>query len=307
MIKENDIVTTRNDRSQIVHYNNPFFYCFAVQQCYMPSKTYHATEHWHEDIEFLYVIDGQIDYFVNGEKIELKAGKGICVNSKRIHSNHSEIGEFCEFYCVIIHPSYLAISNYIEQKYVAPVLSHSSFDYLLLNRNDWTKDIINDIEHLFQYAEPKTLELEIMEASFRTLRYIYNNIDLSGTEKATSPMYVDTFKAMMLFIQDHYMEKISLDDIANSGNVGKTLCAKIFKKYVSSTPGDYLIRYRITKSLELLTKSDMSITEVAYATGFTSASYYTKTFRELIGTTPNHYRGGQGTFTPVPSVPSPSW
>ena len=86
------------------------------------------------------------------------------------------------------------------------------------------------------------------------------------------------------------MEKISLEDIARAGNVGKTLCAKLFKKYVSKTPGEYLIFYRIQKSIELLTDTNMSTTEISYATGFSSASHYTKTFRELMGCTPLKYR-----------------
>lgn len=86
------------------------------------------------------------------------------------------------------------------------------------------------------------------------------------------------------------MEKISLEEIAAAGNVGKTLCAKLFKKYVSMTPGDYLIYYRIQKSIELLTKTDLSTTEISYATGFSSASHYTKTFHEMMGCTPLRFR-----------------
>jgi transcriptional regulator GlxA family with amidase domain len=56
------------------------------------------------------------------------------------------------------------------------------------------------------------------------------------------------------------------------------------------TPWEYLIHYRIQKSIELLTKTDMSITEIGYATGFASASHYTKTFREMMGCTPAKYR-----------------
>ena len=86
------------------------------------------------------------------------------------------------------------------------------------------------------------------------------------------------------------MNKISLDEISYAGNVGKTLCAKIFKKYTSKTPGDYLIYYRIQKSIELLTTTSLSTTEISFSTGFSSASHFTKTFRTLMGYTPLQYR-----------------
>lgn len=55
------------------------------------------------------------------------------------------------------------------------------------------------------------------------------------------------FKSMLLYIQEHYHEKVSLEEIADVGSVGKTLCAKLFRTYTSKTPGEYLIHYRIQK------------------------------------------------------------
>lgn len=290
MINSSDIITIRNDKSQVVEYNNPLFECFAVKSYYAANKTYHVTEHWHEDLEFLYVIDGELNYNVNGKSIMLRTGEGICVNSKRIHSNHSVPGKACAFYCSIIHPSLLCNSKYIEQTYLAPLLGSNSFDYLLLSRNDWTHVIIDELERLFESSDPKTIELDILEASFRIWKNIYKHVEILPITVETNSLKISTFKSMILFIQNHYMEKISLEEIAAAGNVGKTLCAKLFKKYVSMTPVEYLIYYRIQKSIELLAKADLSITEISYTTGFSSASHYTKTFREMMGCTPLKFR-----------------
>lgn len=98
MIDSSDNIKSRNDKSQIMDYNNPLFCCFA-QKSYLTADTlYVIPEHWHEDIEYFYVAEGKLEYSVNGEKIVLKAGEGICVNSKRIHSNKSIRGEYCIYY-----------------------------------------------------------------------------------------------------------------------------------------------------------------------------------------------------------------
>ena len=76
MTNLSDIITTRSDRSQIVEYNNPLFECFAVKSYYAANKTYYVTEHWHEDVELLYIIDGELEYRVNGKSIILHAGEG---------------------------------------------------------------------------------------------------------------------------------------------------------------------------------------------------------------------------------------
>jgi transcriptional regulator GlxA family with amidase domain len=85
-------------------------------------------------------------------------------------------------------------------------------------------------------------------------------------------------------------EKISLKDICDSGNIGTNLCTQLFKKYTNMSPIDYLRCYRIEKSLELLRDTDMTITEIAYATGFNGASYYAETFRKYAGYTPTQIR-----------------
>ena len=290
MTKSSDLITIRNDKSQIVEYNNPLFECFAVKTFYGSNKSYHVTEHWHEDLEILYIIDGELKYKVNGKPIILHAGEGICVNSKRIHSNHSIPGKSCAYYCSIFHPSLLSASKYVEQTYLAPLLGPNSFDYILLNKNDWTRVILEELERLFEETDPKAIELDILSTSYKIWKAIYSNVELPAIKSEPASSKINTFKSMILFIQEHYMEKISLEEIASAGNVGKTLCANLFKKYVSMTPGEYLIYYRIQKSIELLTKTDMSITEISYASGFSSSSHYTKTFREMMGTTPLKYR-----------------
>lgn len=290
MIKSSDFPTFSADKSEIVNYNNPLFYCSAKQSYYNAENTYIIPEHWHEDIEYLYVLEGTLEFSVNGETILLHSGEGICVNSKRIHSNRSPQGESCLFYCVIIHPSYLCASHYIEQKYVSPVIGPNAFHYLLLNKSNWTAQILDELETMFHNPDANDMELEIIEVSFRILRLIYQNMRSELPQQNASVQYVNTFKTMVTYIQEHYVEKISLEDIALSGNVGKTLCAKIFMKFASTTPGDYLIHHRIMKGLELLKESELSITEISYATGFNSASHFTKTFKTLIGVTPNKYR-----------------
>lgn len=291
MTKTREIVTIRSDKSQIFEDRDPLFLCIGGRNSYTSDTISYASEHWHEDIEFLYVQEGKLDFIVNGKELELKAGEGIFVNSRRIHSNWSKLGEYCIFIYGIVHPSILTASPYIEQQYIKPLVSSSTFDYILLNKNDWTGEIIEEIENLMEKDQKASVEIGVIECAYKFIRLIYENVDMSKQINPVSPVYTKTFQSMLSFIQEHYMEKISLDEIAKAGNIGKTLCAKLFKQYVAKTPGDYLISFRIMKSMEMLSGTDMSVTEIAYSTGFTSASHYTKTFREIIGCTPMKYRG----------------
>lgn len=298
MIEKKDVPVLRSidqtefqkDKSQKLNYQNPMFQCIAAVSNYSENVDYRIPEHWHEDFEYLVVLDGKLNYNVNGQSITLNKGEGIMVNSRRIHANNSPIGEHCLLAYAIIHPSYLCASPYIEQKYVEPVLSAKSFDYLLLLKDTETEFILDEFLGLFEKDSDEAAELEIIEMSYRILRFLYKNYRPALNAASNAPVYAEEFKAMLTYIHDNYSGKITVDEIAAAGNVGKTLCSKLFKKYTSKTPGDYVINYRIAKGMEFLQDSSRSITDIAYSLGFTGASHFTKTFREITGVTPHVYR-----------------
>ena len=62
----------RPDYSQVIEYNNPLFYCYFDKHRYPKENAYRVGEHWHEDIEIMYVTDGVLNFRVNGENFLLK-------------------------------------------------------------------------------------------------------------------------------------------------------------------------------------------------------------------------------------------
>jgi transcriptional regulator GlxA family with amidase domain len=99
-----------------------------------------------------------------------------------------------------------------------------------------------------------------------------------------------SLKRMLGFIHGHYMEKITLDDIAASGMMCRSKCCRLFKQTLRRTIFEYVLHYRIRKSLSLLTDTGMNITEIAGRCGFNSASYYTELFNKIVGMAPREYR-----------------
>ena len=92
--------------------------------------------------------------------------------------------------------------------------------------------------------------------------------------------------AMIGYVQKNYSNKILLKDISTAGNCCKTKCTELFKKYLTTSPMLYLNQYRLEKSIFLLQNTEMSITEIAYACGFSNTSYYCELFHKNYGITP---------------------
>ena len=116
---------------------------------------------------------------------------------------------------------------------------------------------------------------------FSCLAFFFFNRKIADTER---------IKTMMSFIHDHYGEKISLENIAGSANISARECARCFRRCINSSPNEYLIEYRLRMAMRLLLESDRSVLEISEETGFSSASYFTKTFREALNCTPKEYR-----------------
>ena len=78
--------------------------------------------------------------------------------------------------------------------------------------------------------------------------------------------------------------------MAKVQNVSRGECCRFFKKMMGMTISDYLLEYRIAKSVELLESGHNSISDIAHAVGFHSASNFTALFKQKTGVTPREYR-----------------
>ncbi len=94
---------------------------------------------------------------------------------------------------------------------------------------------------------------------------------------------------MLALIHHNYPKKLSLEEIAGAVSVGKREALCCFQACMQKTPFEYLMEYRIEMSKKLLKDSEETVTEIAMATGFSSAAYYGKVFREACKMTPGAY------------------
>ena len=101
-------------------------------------------------------------------------------------------------------------------------------------------------------------------------------------------------KEMIGFLEEHYSEKLTLKEIAQSAGLGERECGRCFSRSIGMPPIEYLNRYRIRQAARLIVQSPDPIGEIAAQCGFSSDSYFGKLFREQIGCSPREYRKRKG-------------
>lgn len=248
--------------------------------------------HWHEDVEFIVMTEGEMTYWVNGVSYEMKKAQGMFINARQIHYGYSANGKDGEFICVRFHPSLICVTEELRRKYVLPVTGRENRDcLLLLPENQEQQEMLELLCQARRLCEQRAEELELELASIflKLWRFLCRQMKISENDEREQDHRLPGLYQMMAYIQENYGEKITLGDIAREGKVCKSSCCKVFQEYLHKSPVAYLMEYRIRKSMEML-DSPAAITEVAMNCGFSGASYYAETFRRTTGITPGEYR-----------------
>ncbi|MEJ2604830.1 MAG: helix-turn-helix domain-containing protein [Gammaproteobacteria bacterium] len=91
------------------------------------------------------------------------------------------------------------------------------------------------------------------------------------------------------YVQQYYDQRIYSNVVARQCEMSSSHFSRAFRQTFDITFQDYLLRYRIGEACRQLRSPDVSITDVAYAVGFTDASYFTKIFTRYVGVSPSAY------------------
>lgn len=92
------------------------------------------------------------------------------------------------------------------------------------------------------------------------------------------------------FIEAHYDQQITLADIAKAAFLSVSRLAHLFKEEMGITLVDYLTSVRISNAKQLLLATDKSCTQICFEVGYNNQSYFTRTFKEIVGMTPRKFR-----------------
>lgn len=100
----------------------------------------------------------------------------------------------------------------------------------------------------------------------------------------------DPIEKAKVFINENYVNQISLDDIVEVSGLSKYHFTRSFHANMHSTPIQYLTKVRINKSIELLKNEALTIENIAVQVGFSNGNYFNKVFRSALGMSPGKYR-----------------
>lgn len=291
-----NIPIEENNR-EATHHGSPAF-PLAIYNSVMSRNVLGYTPlHWHEELQLCLVTRGAIRFRVLEQEILLPEGDGIYIGSGYLHMARPEGDPDSSYICLDFLPSLVGSfhGSAVEQKYLLPALSDPSMVFQVLRADvPWQREVLDLIAQSLHTDEerPAAWELALTIAvSQMFLLLLQNRQELPRAPRRSRTGVV--VQHIISYIAQHYAEKITLEDLAREASYAQSECCRVFRKYTGESIFSYLRAYRLGQSVHLLTGSTLSVSEIAYACGFSSTSYYIEYFRKQFGETPLKYRQRQ--------------
>ncbi|WP_405153849.1 helix-turn-helix domain-containing protein [Paenibacillus sp. FSL K6-0108] len=251
--------------------------------------------HWHEELQITLVTKGTLVIQVNGIDHELKTGQAILINKGILHvtTQLSHDGEYVSFNFPEKLLAFHSDST-MEEKYVLPY-TRSSFVSIVISANvEWENQVLDmlwNMKRVFNRSKSWGWEYEISIKTVQLWFILISNLSLPQEEAPKhAKRQQERLQLMLSFIHQNYSSPITLREIADTAHLSISECLRSFKKTVHMTPYEYLIKYRIKKSCELLVSSENTITEIARNVGFNHVNHFIQTFKKDQGKTPKGFR-----------------
>lgn len=254
--------------------------------------------HWHSYVQFIYVLEGRVEYKLESGSYLFRRGEGAFINSSVMHTLSCSNSKKCKYIELLFSPLFIggSMQNDIMRNYVRPITDNSSFDIFRLDPDEEEhEEILDLLSEAYELFERNEEGAELLISSTLTLmwaRFFSLTKPIRQTLVEDRPSS-NRLKAMLFFINENYSERITLEQIAAAGTCSRRECNRTFKSQLGTTPFEYLTTIRMNKAATLLINSTMPITQISEQCGFSDPSHFTKAFKASFMKSPKQYRQEQ--------------
>lgn len=249
-----------------------------------PGSLCYINNHKHKDIEIDYIINGSLQFNINGNKRLLKSSEFEIINSNEIHSTdyihaNEQVGYLVIFLSYGFMKNYMPDFDKYKFEIPTPAIRKKFESYL--------RKIFSIIKGKDEFAELRVLSIlvEIIETLF-----IFCKKDKDEKEIQLGEIPANDYSNMAIaYIKEHFREQITLEDVANYVGFSKTYFSKYFKQKNHKTFLAYLNEIRLANAILDIENNDFTETVAATKNGFPNVRAFIKTFKDIYKYTPTEY------------------
>lgn len=253
--------------------------------------------HWHQCGEILYVHEGQGIVVLNNHTYPIRKGMLFFFQPYQLHHVYAEVHPDTPYERNIFYVEPIVMDRYLG----AFPHRRAFFSRLWKGRNQQQvfdlSSSMDQVDWIYKsYHQSRSRVGGEWEESVLFLLQLLNILDQQNDgEQASQPHLVESrqlrhAEKMMHWIEEHYIDEIRLDHMANDIHLSKSYASRIFQQETGSSITDYVTARRLKQAYLLLETTTLSVEEIGRRAGFPNGSYFIQLFRKSAGTTPLQYR-----------------
>lgn len=267
----------------------PYLVLDVVNDESYPRNPGFQVMHWHEDLQFIYVISGEIEVATLAEQIRLTRGEGIFINRNVVHLVR-KIGA-CHYNSFIFPERMLKFyTGSPAEKIVDKIVGRGEFPISRISDTVGHTVVLQVLRRLSALENEKTPLYQYEVLTLLCTLWLEFSRVTELPERRRRSISEERCETFLRYITVHFSEEISLKTLAASANVSVSECLRCFRSVMNTTPYSYITEFRLSKAAELLRTTDEPVSSVAEMVGFCHLSHFGKCFREKTGMSPSEYR-----------------
>lgn len=251
--------------------------------------------HWHNDLEINLIREGEAVFQVYQKSYRVRTGEGFLLNRNVPHSCSSPGNEHVRYSTILVRPDFLYgdFGSDVERKCFQPFLQNSAIPCIYLAGFDENgKEILQKLNQVEEAFDRKRFcyELKIKGLLCEAFAMILYGHRQELTKFVPANLQeLERLEKMLNYLNMHFTEVISLQDLADQVHLSREVCCRLFKKMTGKTITGYLEEYRVNKSFSLVQSGQYSMIQITEMVGFSNPSRFASAFRKRFGCNPGEY------------------
>lgn len=266
--------------------------------CSIPLDFSLVPLHWHAEFELIVIKKGRGLVSVDLNRQPVSASDLVFIRPGQLHSIEQDGGHSMEYENIIFKKELLSSGDddLCARRFFDPLMAGKipsvSFFTPAAACYEEVSDCFRQID-LFCATKPEGYQLAVKSFLFRFFFLLISNQHKTGETPAPQSKTLEKLKTILKYVEEHYSEPITIEDMAALTFYSKSHFMKFFKMHMGSSFIEYLNDYRLTMAERMLRGSDDSVLEIAGKSGFDNLSYFNRMFKRKYGSSPGKWRTAQ--------------
>ena len=275
--------------------HTPTNFPYNTYICSIPLNFKEVPLHWHSEIEIIAIKKGAGIVTVDLDRKTVTTGDIIFIRPGQLHSIEQDGTNSMEYENILFKKELLISGQYdlCATQFILPLMKGNihttTFFTPVLPYYD---DISSCIEEIDKLSDKKKDGYQLMLKStlFKLIFSIISNKDTGENTTNIQTKSLEKLKFILKYVEEHYSEHITIEDMASLTFYSKSHFMKFFKSHIGTGFIDYLNNYRLMMAEQMIKTSDLTILEIAQLSGFDNISYFNRMFKKKYGVSPSILR-----------------